>query len=89
MNQCDHACIPPLHSGLIGWAQAMNNTLIQLMTVNDCCKSGRFSRATFYRLAKNDPNFPKLLKIGSSTRARGDRWDAYVDSLSEQDDEAA
>ncbi len=67
----------------------MDNTAIQLMTVGDCCKSGRFSRATFYRLAKNDPNFPKLLKIGSSTRVRGDRWDAYVDSLSEQDDEAA
>ena len=67
----------------------MNNTLIQLMTVNDCCKSGRFSRATFYRLAKNDPKFPELLKIGGSTRVRGDMWGAYIDSLSEQDGEAA
>ncbi len=66
----------------------MSNTVIQLMTVNDCCASGRFSRAKFYRLAKNDPKFPKLLKIGSSTRVRGDRWADYIDSLSEQDDEA-
>jgi len=67
----------------------MSNTVIQLMTVNDCCESGRFSRATFYRLVKNDPNFPKLLKIGGSTRVRGDEWNAYINSLSEQGNEAA
>ncbi len=67
----------------------MSNTAIQLMTVGDCCESGCFSRATFYRLAKNDPNFPKLIKIGSSTRVRGDEWNTYIDSLSEQGNEAA
>ena len=67
----------------------MSSTVIRLMTVNDCCGSGRISRATFYRLAKNDPNFPKLLKIGSSTRVRGDEWNTYIDSLSEQGGEAA
>jgi len=67
----------------------MSNTVIQLMTVNDCCESGRFSRATFYRLAKNDPNFPKLLKIGSSTRVRSDGWSDYIDASSTQNGEAA
>ena len=67
----------------------MSNTVIQLMTVNDCCESGRFSRATFYRLSKNDPKFPELLHIGGSTRVRVDRWSAYIDSLSRQGDEAA
>ena len=61
----------------------MSNTFIQLMTINDCCEKGRFSRATFYRLAKNDPKFPKLIKIGSSTRVRGDDWSAYIDALAE------
>ena len=67
----------------------MSNTAIQLMTVGDCCESGCFSRATFYRLAKNDPNFPKLIKIGSSTRVRSDGLSAYIDASSTQTGEAS
>ena len=59
----------------------MTNTNTWLMTVRDCCESGRFSRATFYRLCKNDPRFPKLIKIGGSTRVREDAWRAYIDAL--------
>ena len=59
----------------------MANSNIRLMTVKDCCACGRFSRATFYRLAKSDPNFPGLLKIGGSTRVREDAWRAYIDAL--------
>ncbi len=63
------------------WHYTMANTNTRLMTVRDCCQCGRFSRATFYRLAKNDPRFPKLIKIGGSTRVRGDAWAAYIDAL--------
>ena len=64
----------------------MSNTDIRLLTVNDCCESGRFSRATFYRLVKNEPKFPALIKIGGSTRVRGDEWTAYIDALGKRDE---
>lgn len=60
----------------------MSNTDTRLLTVRDCCERASVSRATFYRLAKSDPSFPPLLKIGSGTRIRSDAWAAYVDSLS-------
>ena len=59
----------------------MSNTNIRLLTVRDCCESANFSRATFYRLAKNDPRFPALIKIGGSTRVRDDAWGDYIDAL--------
>ena len=59
----------------------MANSNTRLMTVRDCCESGRISRATFYRLAKSDPKFPSLIKIGASTRIRGDAWCSYLDAL--------
>ena len=52
-----------------------------LMTVRECCSDGRISPATFYRLVKNDPNFPDLVKIGSSTRVRSDEWRQYLAAL--------
>ena len=67
----------------------MSNANIQLLTIKDCCESGRISRTTFYRLSKTDPNFPKLLKIGSSTRIRSDGWSAYIDPSSTLNGEAA
>ncbi len=69
---------PPFREGTESF---MMNTDIRLLTVKNCCESGNFSRATFYRLAKNDPRFPKLIKIGGSTRVRGDAWAAYIDAL--------
>ena len=59
----------------------MSNADIRLLTANDCCESGRFSRATFYRLVKSEPKFPALIKIGGSTRVRGDAWSNYIDAL--------
>lgn len=52
---------------------------IQLMSVDGCCERGDISRATFYRLAKNDPKFPALIKMGGCTRVRADHWDDYVE----------
>jgi predicted DNA-binding transcriptional regulator AlpA len=59
----------------------MNNTDLRLLTVKNCCESANFSRATFYRIAKSDPKFPSLIKIGGSTRVREDAWCAYIDAL--------
>ena len=67
----------------------MSNPNIQLLTIKDCCESGRISRTTFYRLSKTDPNFPELLKIGSSTRVRSDGWAAYIDASGTRNGEAA
>ena len=61
----------------------------RLMRVKEVCHDGRFSPATFYRLAKKDPRFPKLIKIGGSTRVDSDQWDSYLDALTEPDGEAA
>lgn len=52
-----------------------------LMTVRECCDDARISPATFYRIAKKDPKFPKLRKIGGSTRVRSDEWQAYLAAL--------
>ena len=62
----------------------MFNTNIRLMTIRVCCECGRFSRATFYRLAKSDPKFPSVIKLGASTRVRRDDWRAYIESLGKQ-----
>lgn len=61
----------------------------RLMRVKEVCLDGSFSPATFYRLAKKDPRFPKLIKIGGSTRVDSDQWDSYLDALAEPDGEAA
>ena len=60
-----------------------------LMTVKEACADARISPATFYRLVKNDPNFPALVKIGSGTRIRSDEWRRYLGSLATADGETA
>jgi len=60
-----------------------------LVTVREACADARISPATFYRLVKNDPNFPALLKIGSGTRIRSDEWLQYLASLSDNNGEIA
>lgn len=60
-----------------------------LMTVRECCVDGRISPATFYRLVKKDPKFPRLVKIGGSTRVRSDEWRQYLAALDTADGEAA
>ena len=56
-----------------------------LMTVKEACADARISPATFYRLRKNDPNFPDLLKIGFGTRVRSGAWRQYLGSLATAD----
>jgi len=56
-----------------------------LMTVKEACADARNSPATFYRLRKNDPNFPDLLKIGFGTRVRSGAWRQYLGSLATAD----
>ena len=60
-----------------------------LMTVREPCADARISPATFYRLVKNDPNFPTLVKIGGGTRVRSDAWRQYLDRLASAKGEAA
>ncbi len=56
-----------------------------LMTVKEACADARISPATFYRLVKNDPNFPNLVKIGGGTRVRTGEWRRYLSSLATAD----
>jgi predicted DNA-binding transcriptional regulator AlpA len=56
-----------------------------LMTVKEACADARISAATFYRLAKKDPNFPALVKIGFCTRVRSGEWRQYLGSLATAD----
>ncbi len=56
-----------------------------LMTVKEACADARISPATFYRLVKNDPNFPALVKIGFGTRLRSGEWRQYLGSLATAD----
>jgi predicted DNA-binding transcriptional regulator AlpA len=60
-----------------------------LMTVRECCADGRISPATFYRLAKKNPNFPALVKIGGGTRVRSGEWRQFLASLSDNNGESA
>ena len=45
---------------------------IRLMTVKDCCADGKFSPATFYRRAKDDPRFPPLYQRARCLTHAGD-----------------
>lgn len=49
------------------------------------------SPATFYRRVKDDPRFPKILKIGSSSFVSESALDDYISHIEAlaEDDEAA
>ena len=49
-----------------------------LLDVRDVVRSLRVSRSTVYELVRRDPDFPRPIKIGSSTRWLQQDIDAYV-----------
>lgn len=63
-----------------------NTPKFKLLMVRECCAIARISPATFYRTAKKDPKFPKIRKLGGSSRVRSDEWDAYLASLGTKGD---
>ena len=77
------------HRGDGGGSSAFSGEDFALMTVKEACADARISRATFYRLVKNEPNFPALIKIGFGTRVRSGEWRLYLDSLATADGKAA
>lgn len=44
-------------------------------------KLGDMSPATFYRRVKDDPKFPKILKIGSSSFVSEGALEAYISHI--------
>ena len=67
----------------------MPNALLKLPTARK--RLGNISPATFYRRIKDDPNFPKILKIGSSSFVSEGALEAYISHIEEvaEDGEAA
>ena len=72
-----------------GGSSAFGGEDFALMTVKEACADARISPATFYRLVKNDPNFPDLVKIGGGTRVRSGEWRRYLAKLPTANGEAA
>ncbi len=69
------------HEDSGGGSSAFGGEDFALMKVKEACADARISPATFYRLVKNDPNFPDLVKIGGGTCVRSGEWRRYLGSL--------
>ena len=50
----------------------------QLLSIDETTQVLRLSRSTLYRLHKSDPNFPKMIKVGRSSRFRLSDLEDYV-----------
>ncbi|MEL7470853.1 MAG: helix-turn-helix domain-containing protein [Pseudomonadota bacterium] len=50
----------------------------QLLSIDEAAIVLRLSRATLYRLQKTDPTFPKMIKVGRSSRFRLKDLEAFV-----------
>jgi predicted DNA-binding transcriptional regulator AlpA len=67
----------------------MSKALLKLPVAR--MRLGNISPATFYRRIKDDPKFPKILKIGSSSFISDCAIDEYIEHIEAlaEDDEAA
>jgi predicted DNA-binding transcriptional regulator AlpA len=54
---------------------------IQLLTTKQVCKIFCVSDRTLYNWGKNNPNFPKAIKLGGTNRYRESEIKSFVDSL--------
>ncbi len=49
---------------------------------------GNISRSSVYRLAKGDPRFPRLLKVGGASVVDADALDAFIEAVANPEVEA-
>jgi prophage regulatory protein len=45
-----------------------NKNAIRLITIGEVCEKIRVKKSWLYERMKNDPDFPKKVKVGGSTR---------------------
>lgn len=51
---------------------------LRLLSIKEAVARLAISRAGFYNLLKDDPTFPKLVRMGRATRVVESQLDAYI-----------
>lgn len=57
---------------------------IQLLRPRDAAKRLGIALSTFWLWAKNDPDFPRLIRLGKTTSVSASDLDAYVHTKANQ-----
>ena len=59
----------------------MDMSTIQLLTTKQVCILLCVSDRTLYNWGKNNPDFPKAIKLGGTNRYRESEIESFIDSL--------
>ena len=63
----------------------MKQNNIDLLTIKQATQFLKISRVTFYKLIKTDPRFPRIKKLGRSSRLRAADLERWIDGQQEVD----